>query len=203
MVPMRLARELAIGLAGTLAVALLQAVAPGASLGRFLLIGLIGTLLTLGVIVLLSSRRSQAPVVTPPPASPPASAAPPVLVTPNKPGRIYVPAHVTPSFLVEQVRRVTSLQRDHVVGVYIGKWLKYSGTIYDIGKGYKSVTVSSFTEPIEHHVRMNFAESWLDQISMLRKDDAIAVIGKLESVDAIGVYLEDCELIETPPAEQT
>jgi hypothetical protein len=85
-----------------------------------------------------------------------------------------------------------------VIGVFIGKWINFSGIVSDIRRGYQGVRVLAHDDNGDVYVHMNFAESWIDHISMLGMGNAIAASGVIESVDPLAIFLEKCELLETP-----
>jgi uncharacterized membrane protein YeaQ/YmgE (transglycosylase-associated protein family) len=200
---MRLAREIVVPLLVGLLVALVQSVVPGASLTRLLVLGVVGAVVALVVVLVLERRVHRfngtlLPAPTPLPAATPAPITLQAPQPPPKPTRIYVPAHVTPKFLIDQRRGLTSIQADSAIGVFIGKWISFSGIVSDIKRGNQGVGVLAHSDNGDVYVHMDFAESWIDHISMLGMGNTIAATGEIESVDTLAVFLEKCELLETP-----
>src|SRR5438132_13563676 len=105
---MRLMREIVVPLLVGLLVAWLQSAVPWAALTRLLIFGIIAAAIALTLVLILERRfnRSNTAVV---PIAGQALQQPP---TPEPPPRIFVPAHVTPKFLLDQRTDVTSIQAD-------------------------------------------------------------------------------------------
>ncbi len=178
---MRLARDLGIALAGGLVVALLQIIVPGASLGRFLAVALAGTLIGVLVISFIENRRSNA--------------APPSRQIPVKPERVFVPASVTPTNLVKQREGLTSLQAEKLFAFYVGKWMKVSGTVYEVKKGYPGIYVFIHGADQGPIMALDFDKNWTARVSMIGKGHTIQAVGQVESVDDSSVSLDHCELV--------
>lgn len=132
--------------------------------------------------------RSPAPAPAPQPAPPTPSEKP-----------IIVPDDVTPHYLSEIYAKHTEIQADVLAEkTYIGKWIKVSGPIYDIGEGYKSVNVSiGISRTNDTFISMTFDINWKDRLSHLRKNTPITVLGQIKRIQLHQLNLHHCELVET------
>ena len=109
----------------------------------------------------------------------------------------------TPSEIVETLqlpRSVTSIQSDHMSGLFIGSWLKAEGRVEDVSEGFNFLWVHKVSVEIEMgdgtNINLDFEKRrWGPQLKVLSRGDQIAFVGQIESVSQYSLYLEDCELI--------
>jgi hypothetical protein len=105
---------------------------------------------------------------------------------------------ISPQELCGFYANVTSAQGDRLIKPYIGKWMRLSGEVSDVGhsgpKGNYS-RVSLRNVPGIVYALMFFDAKWYDHISVLDKGASATVLGKIASADEVSVRLEDCELI--------
>ena len=87
-------------------------------------------------------------------------------------------------------------QAGRVIEPYIGKWMQLSGKVANAGEfSYGSSTVTFIKELSDPTVFMRFNEIRIPRLSILRRTNYINVIGKIKSIDAFAVTLDECELI--------
>src|SRR5258708_22419779 len=94
-----------------------------------------------------SSALEKLPTSAPPPSPLPAAYAPNLESAPDLKGRLFVGADITPQFLVDQIKDHTEIQAATLIRVYVGKWMRFTGAIYDISEGTlsKEMTMVSFS----------------------------------------------------------
>jgi hypothetical protein len=161
-------------------------------------------LLLAGVFNLLAARtrhessqaRPEALQRTPMPMSSPSLPVLPAPV-PILEERIFVGPDITPQFLFSLLSGHTEVQAGKLLDIYVGKWITLAGDVTHVGKfenGSSTVMFShdSFGGVL---VSMEFGASWTGRLSILRQGNNINVIGRITSVDALRVKLEDCELV--------
>jgi len=117
----------------------------------------------------------------------------PALAPQNVAGRDYVPTDVTPKFLCSLVEGQTSMLAQKIVEVYIGKWMMVSGTVFNTHERTLSVGVTLDSDDGKL-VYLTFENTWLEQISVLRKGNRISVVGKISEIEHPGVSMESCEI---------
>jgi hypothetical protein len=151
------------------------------------------------------------PVQDTPPASRPPSTLPPVIQTvateSSSPERIV--ANVTPQDLVRVCIDHLDHQAQTLIQPFIGKWLKVTGPIFDIGPIFNvstdqggwfvSVLLTKTTEnEADGHdtqIILYSQPQWKDRLSILSRNQNVNVLGQIKKVSWIGIQLEDCELI--------
>jgi hypothetical protein len=91
--------------------------------------------------------------------------------------------HVRPGKVVER-------------GPLIGKWVKVSGPLGNVGSftTFSQVTFASTSNVMVYMLFRNraFAE---DTLSVLKKGDEITVLGKIDRIEPLDVQLDNCELV--------
>lgn len=145
-------------------------------------------LLAIGGVILVSGtqaliRRFQAePLPTPPP----------VLQGP-----------VTTAYLAETLRGQSAVQAEATLAQYLGKPMRATGRIYSKRgeRGFR-LYIIGLTDPSQvPQVYLKFDGSANDMTGYKRQDH-IAANCIIERLDASGVGLSDCKLIEPPKAEE-
>lgn len=179
---MRFVRDFGIAVAGGLVVALIQTLVPGASLGRFLGVALVGTVLGVVGISFVENRKTKATL----PLNP---------TSVKKPARVFVPASVTLKDLVGQREGLTTLQADKLTAFYAGKWMKVTGTVYDVKERHKGTMVSIRSVGDGPFVILSFGEAWTERVSMIGKGHPIKAVGEIEIVTEGGLAMKNCELV--------
>jgi hypothetical protein len=135
-----------------------------------------------------NSAHSQAPVAM-------AGAALQTVGRQLAPGR--VPTNATPAELAEIWKHNTGLQAKKLSELYIGTWMSVSGVVFDVRKpnpteGLMCVTLHSV--PGVTIVPCRFNEEWDHRCSVLRKNETVTIIGKVEDFDSEVFSLKECEL---------
>jgi hypothetical protein len=162
-----------------------------------------------GVLHLLAARtRHEVPLghshekpvtlITPTLAPQALTTAPVEATVPKAEKRIFVGPDITPQFLFSLLSGHTEVQAERLLDIYVGKWIKLSGDVNHVGKfEYGSSTVMFSSQPSKGVpvVAMEFSEAWTGRLSVLRLGNNINVIGRIKSVNAMRVKLEDCELV--------
>jgi hypothetical protein len=108
---------------------------------------------------------------------------------------------VTPEYLTGLFDEHTIIQANRLVEAFIGKWMRLSGPVSDVGavgatgKGKTNVYFSG--ETFGHiMVVMGFNDQSVveHQLRVLKKGDWITVIGQIQRVSPTTLDLENCEL---------
>lgn len=162
--------------------------------GRWVLFGI-------GVAVFYKAvtMHSQVAAMGVRPFDVPPSVVPPSVVPPPQgtrtPVRTFV--EVEPAVLLGLLSDHTDVQGQRLITPYVGKWLRVAGSVWDVremsGKTYVQIHVG----PEKTLVGLLFEPEWGDRLGVLRKNDAISAIGKVESVSTSAVTLHECELVVT------
>jgi hypothetical protein len=113
--------------------------------------------------------------------------------------RIFVSASITPAHLLSFFKDRTSIQAQKLVAPFIGKWMKLSGNLDEVLSSNPSraqVTFSGRGLGSELAcVYMCFrTEDSIDRLSILKRGDSMAVVGRITHADAIQLDLDNCEL---------
>lgn len=107
------------------------------------------------------------------------------------PDRIFV--DVTPEFLSKLFNEHLNVQARKLIEVYIGKWIRVSGSLGDVYEAQVTFAYRTFETIVFMYPGKN--KQFIDRCSVLSCGQHIDVIGKIKDVNAIEVHLEDCELI--------
>jgi hypothetical protein len=110
--------------------------------------------------------------------------------------RVFLADSVTPKFLTSIYAGRTSVQADKAVEIYIGKWMKVSGSIYNVAsRGPRRRQIHLNTKPavfLTFHGREA-------QTDVLHKGDIIHAQGKIEGIHGEIISLGRCELLTVEP----
>jgi hypothetical protein len=150
------------------------------------------------VISVLYQSHGNAPAA---PATPPAAvaAASPSNpqpsasgASPSIPGCVFISE--TPAYLMHLGEDLMSVQRDRLIAPYIGKCIRLSGQIDDIGQvsGLIFVYFSS-TALFGHRLEFDKAK-WADRLLLLSKGTNITAACKIAQIYARRLILDNCEL---------
>jgi hypothetical protein len=129
----------------------------------------------------------------------PPSLMPDVSSAPNSKQRIFVGSEITVKYLTSLREGRTSIQSQALIDMYIGKWMRVSGNLADVLKSspdsrHCQVTFTR-TSPGLTELFMRFGKEWFDRLSIMTVGQDVTVVGKIEQVDAFGVHLAECELV--------
>lgn len=100
----------------------------------------------------------------------------------------------------EQVRQIydgrTTLQGEKAAEIYVGKWMKVSGTVRDVValKRSRAMWLKERNTPVL------IFNSKLSRLDVIHKGDAVTVVGRVFGVSKELIQLNKCELVssETP-----
>ena len=110
---------------------------------------------------------------------------------PRRAGRVYLESNVTQEFLSGLYKDKTAIQGEEACKIYVGKWMRVSGSIQYIEEINKDFTEVYFGKS---HIFMLFASN-LRKLEMLHKNDHIIVDGRLKRISSEWISLELCELV--------
>jgi hypothetical protein len=157
-------------------------------------------LLLAGVLHLVAARTRHEPAPArtevPEKVRMPATS-PPALAAQNSEGRIFVGPDITPQFLVSLLSGHTEVQAERLLDIYVGKWIKVSGDVSHVGKfehGHSTVMFTSQRLEVPSII-MHFGGAWTERLSVLRLGNKINVIGRIDLVQELRIFLDDCELV--------
>jgi hypothetical protein len=133
-------------------------------------------------------QRPAPPAILPPPSKPPARPA----------ERVFI--DVSPVYLMDLYEGKTSVQGDALAAAYLGKWLRIHAPIKDVSffSDHYSISLKVGTELLKDTAALTFGPSWNDRIAGLRKGEQISARGRIEKIDSMRVWLEDCEIVDDP-----
>jgi tRNA_anti-like len=109
---------------------------------------------------------------------------------------------VTPEYLIGFYRQGhTSVQARKLAEAFLGKWIKVSGPVGDILGAYDNQRMVVFSDRsiYEHDfVNMFFRDNTrFGQLSTLKPGDMITVIGQVQDVNQLEIWLNNCELVDS------
>jgi hypothetical protein len=114
--------------------------------------------------------------------------------------RIFVGDDITPSYLVNLFKDNTNIEATTQTNRFLGKWMKVEGAINDIttiGANIMCIVLEPKYEgdiSRDFLVFLYFDETWIENISILRRGNKVTVICKIDMIDSVKLKLEDCEL---------
>jgi len=111
---------------------------------------------------------------------------------------------ITPKELVSVFKQRTTTQGTKLAKHYIGKWLKVSGPMSDVGantdrrsRRFVMATLEGAMTGGEPLITMKFTKrKWEDKLSGLNSGDSITVLGQIEDMGRDFLVLAKCELVE-------
>jgi hypothetical protein len=109
--------------------------------------------------------------------------------------------NVTPEYLIGFFNEGhMSIQAGKLAEAFIGKWITVSGPIGDVLGVTDAQRMAVFADRSIHDhnlVNMFFRDKErFNQLSTLKRGDAITVIGQLRDVNSLEIWLENCELVK-------
>jgi hypothetical protein len=106
---------------------------------------------------------------------------------------------VTPKDLRRVFEEHTEIQARMRVADVIGKWMKVSGPLGNVGDCTSSLQVTFAYRPSPRAVvyMYFYKKKWFDRLSFLNVGDNITVVGRIREVRGGGLYLDNCELIDS------
>ncbi len=92
----------------------------------------------------------------------------------------------------------TSLEGDRLARPYLGKWMSVSGLVRDIRpRGTPGRTKVFLVDPWADEYA--FSESQQVRIEVLRRNDKISAVCRIDTIASNYIAYEDCELSDTKP----
>ena len=136
--------------------------------------------------------------------TPTASTAPPISAPQM---RVFVPQELTPKRLFSFYQDNTAIQAAELTKGYIGRWMKVTGGLGDVGAWTGDMLSVSFElsnvpvferTPLDYtKIHMHFRDAQKsDRLKILKRGDRITVIGQLMEVNAYTLHLDNCELVD-------
>ena len=92
-------------------------------------------------------------------------------------------------------RGKTSLHVSALIKPYLGKRLSVSGKVGDVSHLHKDSISVIIRGKDGELVRADFNQDKIEAVSFLQKEAEVTVSGELVEVNAIGIILQDCEII--------
>ena len=115
---------------------------------------------------------------------------------------------VTPEYLAEFFHDRTSIQADKLAAAYLGKWMKVSGPLGNVG-GFTTFSQVTFAfntfGSLSVYLLFRDGDVVENRVSTLSQGDQITVLGQIDRIDAVSLQLGNCELIDavaTAPTRQ-
>jgi hypothetical protein len=142
------------------------------------------------------SQHDEREVKATPIVAMPAAAAPvPLAVRPEvketeKEERIFVGESITAEYLVSFFKQQTTVQATNATKDYIGKWIKVTGSVYDVlstTSDFAQITFERQQSSLLLH--MHFSGSWRDRAIILRRGDNITVISQISEITSFALSL--------------
>jgi hypothetical protein len=124
---------------------------------------------------------------------------------PVLPKRVYIPMQAHE--LVGLLRGLTTINAEKIVAEYAGKWLKVSGTVFNVSeywKGSDEISVSLNVEGLPGLATLRFdAATWRDYLVVYTPGTPLSAAGRVRSIGMTDVTLEGCEVIATQESGPT
>lgn len=164
----------------------------------------LGGLLTAGVLGLIGGDEptNQPSIVQAPPfsANQPGTAQPP-LPTSLTQDKVFSPR--TPDELVNEVRGLTDIRRQHAIQLHLSQWLHATGHIRNVRQGVPGGEIIVSVDLTNSDVAISFSfdpSLWQARLQAANIGDTVSAIGKIRDLDSHGgygiVWLDECELLD-------
>jgi hypothetical protein len=141
----------------------------------------------------VTSSQPQAPSSQPHPASSQPQAASKQPAHPAPP-QAKVLIDVEPSYLIGLYENRTSVQGDALALAYIGKWITVTGRVQDISRNAGGILVQ-IIDAKGKWVAATFPVESANTVTTRPHGSTLTVRGKVWLIDALRVFLAECELI--------
>jgi hypothetical protein len=100
----------------------------------------------------------------------------------------------TPNYLLQIYNNHTDIQASRLVQPYMGKWMKVEGIVEQVApEPYGGGIYAVIAYDKDAFLGLRFKANWHDRVFSLVKGDRIAVVGRLENVQPMGLTLSECE----------
>lgn len=120
--------------------------------------------------------------------------------TANPQVRIWVSPDTTPTYLQNLRDGRTTREAEKLEQDFIGKWMKLSGVVFDVheyGADSHITRVEVQQQGLIWPVSLEFDEKWHGHVVVLRVGERIHAAGQIESVNRLGLRLQNCELVQS------
>lgn len=146
-----------------------------------------------------SAARTQSVFTAPiaPPVSAPSAV--PVAIVREKTAEKRIIVEVTPEYLIGMHVGHMHAEALRLIEPYLNKWIRLSVSVSDIRGGPGSafsIVSSEIGGNSLQLLLMFFSGAWYDRLSVLKKEDRITVLGRIDDVEPYRVSLKECELID-------
>ena len=96
-------------------------------------------------------------------------------------------------------RENTSLEADRLIAPYLNKWIRLTVTVRDVeyedlNDTYRVLTILDKKAKLLPTAVLIFQGAWKDQLSLLRRNSAVKVLGRIGAVNSAFTSLQDCEI---------
>jgi len=107
--------------------------------------------------------------------------------------------NVTPDYLMGIFRERTTADARRLTANYIGKWMRISGTVYDVdrtdlGRGKEGNFVTVIWNKNTSVSLVFHEQRWMDSVSVWKRGDTVTVLGQIQHLGALTIILNNCEL---------
>jgi hypothetical protein len=108
--------------------------------------------------------------------------------------RVFV--EETPEYLLSLGKDMTSVQREQVVAIYIGKWMKISSPVRNVSSldARGMFVMSDIDRSQLQSIQMFFDPKWSNRLTLLRRGQNISAVGQIYSISVLDIILRNCEL---------
>jgi hypothetical protein len=123
----------------------------------------------------------------------------------NSPSEDFLPPEATPAYLRSLGSGVSSIQAEHNLEPYIGKWMQWRGAVSDVWSnnlgsgGTVVVFVETQADPKKPDqsklIECFFDSNWTDQVRLLPVGKVIKVKGTLNKLDRLTTILSHCQIL--------
>jgi hypothetical protein len=102
----------------------------------------------------------------------------------------------TPEYLLSLGNGRTTIERNRITGVYLGKWLNVSGAVKNVNAAAGHGAIVRISIDNTKEIALLFNAQWYDRVTILRIGQNIAAIGQIKEIYLTEVELANCELME-------
>lgn len=163
----------------------------------------LGGLLTAGALSLIGGNEptNQPGIAQPLPLTNQPGIAQPSLPTSFVQGKVFSPR--TPDELVNEVKGLTDIRRQHTIQLHLGQWLHVTGHIRDVRQTFSDGEIAVSVGLVKSDVRvlLYFAPSyWQTRLQAANIGDTISAIGKIKDIEPFGgsglIWLDECDMLD-------
>jgi hypothetical protein len=119
----------------------------------------------------------------------------PLVRTPPASERVFV--EEAPEELLALGKDLTSLQRDKITEIYIGKWLRVSNPVRNVTSYRHGAIVTVNIGNTQQQIELLFNAQWFDRVSLLMVGRNVTAIGQIQKIYRTSIELKNCELMDS------